>query len=101
MLNEKSLLESLKNNNAGLNPCFDGICSMSWCSRSQPYAVGRLNPCFDGICSMSSVARRAKCAKRSLNPCFDGICSMSVHIETVNDQARAKVLILVLMEYAQ
>ena len=37
-----------------------------------------LNPCFNGICSMSLIFMKLPSQKLSLNPCFNGICSMSV-----------------------
>ena len=63
-------------------------------------AIKGLNPCFNGICSMSlecgEIVQIQGCC---LNPCFNGICSMS---EGVPSSLKAShVLILVLMEYAQ
>ena len=36
-----------------LNPCFNGICSMSPTSNDEAVIIFCLNPCFNGICSMS------------------------------------------------
>ncbi len=36
-----------------LNPCFNGICSMSYKDGKLERKVKGLNPCFNGICSMS------------------------------------------------
>ena len=41
-----------------------------------------------------------KNTKKGLNPCFNGICSMSGLVQKIMDHSN-KVLILVLMEYAQ
>ena len=59
-----------------------------------------LNPCFNGICSLTQEtvdgwAQRPIC----LNPCFNGICSLTVLRDTMKILLTA-VLILVLMEYA-
>ena len=39
----------------GLNPCFNGICSMRQGWEEQSVEADGLNPCFNGICSMSPV----------------------------------------------
>ena len=59
-----------------------------------------LNPCFNGICSLSSFNKQLKeHFYGSLNPCFNGICSLRCgHVSEI--QLFGKVLILVLMEYA-
>ena len=59
-----------------------------------------LNPCSNGICSLSLdyYAEQQRC--RRLNPCSNGICSLR-DIKKVIEAVKAdKVLILVLMEYA-
>ena len=42
-------------NNTGLNPCYNGICSMSEVSSEIKKQLPRLNPCYNGICSMRHV----------------------------------------------
>ena len=86
----------------GLNPCFNGICSLSlqncnYCS----YLKKRLNPCFNGICSLSlgNWSIRIIPPTKCLNPCFNGICSLS-QLGKGHRPLRRHVLILVLMEYA-
>ena len=39
-----------------------------------------LNPCFNGICSMRPLSLAVALTKRRLNPCFNGICSMSAYV---------------------
>ena len=57
-----------------------------------------LNPCFNGICSLSSFNKQLKeHFYGSLNPCFNGICSLSLQR---TKERKKNVLILVLMEYA-
>ena len=44
-------------NSEGLNPCFNGICSLRLESVLMVRLVSRgLNPCFNGICSLSFMA---------------------------------------------
>ena len=57
-----------------------------------------LNPCFNGICSMSHQEQNVRNKMLSLNPCFNGICSMS--LLSCSDSKKGTVLILFLMEYA-
>ena len=79
MLSEKVKVELLSRLVRGLNPCFNGICSLS--------APGLIEvPSVDWL-------------PTSLNPCFNGICSLSFdNLEKV--RKFLYVLILVLMEYA-
>ena len=39
----------------GLNPCYNGICSMSWKAITEYKQHKSLNPCYNGICSMSQL----------------------------------------------
>ena len=40
----------------GLNPSFDGICSLSWYAvKSNKISALGLNPSFDGICSLRAL----------------------------------------------
>ena len=62
---------------AGLNPCFNGICSLREVPLIQAQTNACLNPCFNGICSLSSRRRSSPERRlRRLNPCFNGICSL-------------------------
>ena len=90
-------------NVACLNPCFNGICSLSayfmpkqilhstvlilvlmeyalwvYCRWVHWFGKGLcLNPCFNGICSLSyGWMVRISVFYESLNPCFNGICSL-------------------------
>ena len=62
--------------------------------------MSRLNPCFNGICSLSfrEMAIIDNYAG-GLNPCFNGICSLRPY-SVIWKEKRTFVLILVLMEYA-
>ena len=107
-----------------LNPCSNGICSMSFAELlNNPSLLTCLNPCSNGICSMRqrhqsfySQSKRVlilvlmeyalervclclKVKRTSLNPCSNGICSMSLTI-ICSLYSACLVLILVLMEYA-
>ena len=46
--------------------------------------VDGLNPCFTGICSLSYISiNKFNKKELSLNPCFTGICSLSLQ-ERIN-----------------
>ena len=58
-----------------------------------------LNPCSNGICSLTDrITDFEVITIKGLNPCSNGICSLTIRTEasTIQDV----VLILVLMEYA-
>ena len=57
-----------------------------------------LNPCFNGICSLRVTLLLSILMVFSLNPCFNGICSLRT--KTMALKPSNVVLILVLMEYA-
>ena len=59
----------------------------------------RLNPCCNGIYSMSYYGKETSYWAVSLNPCCNGIYSMSAIIYTIG--SIYGVLILVVMEYTQ
>ena len=44
-----------------------------------------LNPCFNGICSMSGKEIKLKRTFAGLNPCFNGICSMRLLLSGLKD----------------
>ena len=126
MLNELWQCLTMTAKQVCLNPCFNGICSMSdsrfggfvtnkevlilvlmeyaqWDMRNTIFAAlcFGLNPCFNGICSMRPVKKSLTMkATLRLNPCFNGICSMS-RCQDWRPSIHWGVLILVLMEYAQ
>ena len=82
-----------------LNPCSNGICSLTSLCMTQRSPLGSLNPCSNGICSLTYLWWFRKGSRLwSLNPCSNGICSLTGR--TVNTLGRRVVLILVLMEYA-
>ena len=83
-----------------LNPCSNGICSLTVSSSAQKEGMLlRLNPCSNGICSLTDRERCSQDQKRSLNPCSNGICSLT-NTQTTWSIRTSRVLILVLMEYA-
>ena len=60
----------------------------------------RLNPCSNGICSLTSYTKDANAKRvKGLNPCSNGICSLTKP-RPVYAMLATPVLILVLMEYA-
>ena len=61
--------------------------------------VKGLNPCSNGICSLTVPIATYVETLNGLNPCSNGICSL-IKIQLIETEARAEVLILVLMEYA-
>ncbi len=58
-----------------------------------------LNPCSNGICSLTNYPSDMRSYWPGLNPCSNGICSLTTRLIVV-DINRQRVLILVLMEYA-
>ncbi len=98
------------NKTRSLNPCSNGICSLTihppplptggggvlilvlmeyalWprSSRSNIYSLHhRLNPCSNGICSLTIEPQcQSLFTFFSLNPCSNGICSLTSHITGV------------------
>ena len=63
--------------------------------------VDSLNPCSNGICSLTcgKLVINDKEAAASLNPCSNGICSLTSNGKGFLNYLE-NVLILVLMEYA-
>ena len=57
----------------------------------------RLNPCSNGIWSLTVACRTLKQSQSGLNPCSNGIWSLTVPGRSC--PAASSVLILVLMEY--
>ena len=82
-----------------LNPCFNGICSLTRYEKKDAKTEGCLNPCFNGICSLTLLPSQEGFVPRSLNPCFNGICSLTGSWRRKKSSMQ-RVLILVLMEYA-
>ncbi len=58
-----------------------------------------LNPCSNGICSLTDPKELGGWISQGLNPCSNGICSLTNTAKNVSARSFA-VLILVLMEYA-
>ena len=84
----------------GLNPCCNGIYSMSVHAVIRVKNMQRgLNPCCNGIYSMRWQQNHSESQLRSLNPCCNGIYSMRAPTYMFNQHAN--VLILVVMEYTQ
>ena len=84
---------------SGLNPSFNGICSVRGWQSHRRLWVPCLNPSFNGICSVRIIARTADKSLICLNPSFNGICSVSPQGNSCVIQW-LRVLILLLMEYA-
>ena len=84
---------------SGLNPCSNGIWSLtaSHASRLTPHA-SRLNPCSNGIWSLTHVTLTVTTAEGGLNPCSNGIWSLTLSVTSLANTPE-QVLILVLMEY--
>ena len=124
---EYALLRRHKENmyalQTGLNPCSNGICSLTMTRSGNVITARCLNPCSNGICSLTvskthdmirkiavlilvlmeyALLHERKRIKPSylscLNPCSNGICSLTNNKTTI--EPAFSVLILVLMEYA-
>ena len=61
--------------------------------------INSLNPCSNGICSLTNGNIIFQINKSSLNPCSNGICSLTA-MDRDGKNEFIEVLILVLMEYA-
>ena len=85
---------------AWLNPCFNGIWSLSYQCFFDSYSYRKcLNPCFNGIWSLRTMKNLTFLETLSrLNPCFNGIWSLR-YFEECKNNFYEYVLILVLMEY--
>ena len=80
-----------------LNPCSNGIWSLTTFVKNDQASLFGLNPCSNGIWSLTRVARIVRDAAMGLNPCSNGIWSLTIiHIPR---HLNPDVLILVLMEY--
>ena len=80
-----------------LNPCSNGIWSLTW---QKMYFVNTslcLNPCSNGIWSLTLPPPLGKRLIICLNPCSNGIWSLTQVAQEANKSS--EVLILVLMEY--
>ena len=68
-------------------------------SLANKFGIGGLNPCSNGICSLTLVFCGVAEMAGGLNPCSNGICSLTCRFDNrwINIE---NVLILVLMEYA-
>ena len=84
-----------------LNPCFNGICSLSLNKLGQFDAISEgLNPCFNGICSLRSYSRREQIVLRLVLILVLMEYALWVIKKLLSDTEYEVVLILVLMEYA-
>ena len=81
----------------GLNPCSNGIWSLTTLSPTSNWKSGRLNPCSNGIWSLTEMSKAQASAIAGLNPCSNGIWSLTKFNWFWYSGNR--VLILVLMEY--
>ena len=82
-----------------LNPCSNGIWSLTLTTTKTLLPSFRLNPCSNGIWSLAWGKRgRGNHDTSSLNPCSNGIWSLTKNCYT-SSKLTSPVLILVLMEY--
>ena len=102
---EYALWQSRKANLASifksLNPCSNGICSLTIQYGACRYLASLgLNPCSNGICSLTNLeVTHKEDTLTGLNPCSNGICSLTELYSNYWIVIQI-VLILVLMEYA-
>ena len=83
---------------AGLNPCSNGIWSLTGRWEDVRFTRVRLNPCSNGIWSLTEHTEFGSTDVLSLNPCSNGIWSLTRRAFYARPR-RVGVLILVLMEY--
>ena len=81
-----------------LNPCSNGIWSLTWIRALLGEKIWRLNPCSNGIWSLTDLLISSRITLTRLNPCSNGIWSLTLRSKTAWKTLSA-VLILVLMEY--
>ena len=81
-----------------LNPCSNGIWSLTKRKMTKKKPHYRLNPCSNGIWSLTITWRLSLRWLLSLNPCSNGIWSLTWQYH-LSLSIRESVLILVLMEY--
>ena len=82
----------------GLNPCSNGIWSLTMWIAAVLDTAPSLNPCSNGIWSLTTYVDRNGDKVSSLNPCSNGIWSLTRQEQGFR-LLRRHVLILVLMEY--
>ena len=83
-----------------LNPCSNGIWSLTpELQHQEVYWYQGLNPCSNGIWSLTICGKTIRQAKESLNPCSNGIWSLTARNRPPPCERHVRVLILVLMEY--
>ena len=81
----------------GLNPCSNGIWSLTMVITNGGKKLWRLNPCSNGIWSLTEYISKRREDIRGLNPCSNGIWSLTY--QPWGWGTCHRVLILVLMEY--
>ena len=80
-----------------LNPCSNGIWSLTWLQSYGRRGLRRLNPCSNGIWSLTEMSSLLRTLVFCLNPCSNGIWSLTPLSSRWG--WGGLVLILVLMEY--
>ena len=80
-----------------LNPCSNGIWSLTLLATDADKGTNRLNPCSNGIWSLTRRRNRGRLPDKGLNPCSNGIWSLTLALLCLHPWPW--VLILVLMEY--
>ena len=80
-----------------LNPCSNGIWSLTPSGRDRVTVASCLNPCSNGIWSLTVMRQTPVMRPACLNPCSNGIWSLTRNSH--RKKLRRCVLILVLMEY--
>ena len=81
-----------------LNPCSNGIWSLTVRKTGARETVNCLNPCSNGIWSLTLHEYEVRSMRPCLNPCSNGIWSLTPAVPAVPVPVQG-VLILVLMEY--
>ena len=127
MLSDKFSMYLSDGTSLGLNPCSNGICSLTQQMKIKQLTMASLNPCSNGICSLTRKFTELHSSKYTslnpcsngicsltpiaiilwdgmplvgLNPCSNGICSLTLYTDEQKSLIVKLVLILVLMEYA-
>ena len=60
-----------------LNPCSNGIWSLTALQETSVSRLHRLNPCSNGIWSLTSTVMALALSRLGLNPCSNGIWSLT------------------------
>ena len=70
-------VNSVRTSVPSLNPCSNGIWSLTGAEEKKEKEFQCLNPCSNGIWSLTRYIRRTQSKQISLNPCSNGIWSLT------------------------